>query len=118
MYSRVIQTIRGNAAQSVDRMSDHATTVSITAPAATTDGAALLGSITADHPNGVFDEVATLADVPADLLRALQVADSTPLEPSKSLVIANAQVLTGRQQGSPIEVEALRPEEARLGLGG
>ena len=44
---------------------------------ATTDGAALLGSIIADHPNGVFDEVAALADVPADLLRALASAESS-----------------------------------------
>ena len=44
-----------------------------------------------------------------DLLRALHVADSVPLDPNKSLSIENAQVLTVRQQGSPIEVEALRP---------
>jgi CRISPR-associated protein Csm5 len=45
-----------------------------------------------------------------DLLRALHVADSAPLVPGKSLSIENAQVLTGGKQGSPIEVEALRPE--------
>lgn len=44
-----------------------------------------------------------------DLLRALHVADSDPLDASKTLILANAQVLTGRQMGSPIEVEALRP---------
>jgi CRISPR-associated protein Csm5 len=45
-----------------------------------------------------------------DLLRALHVADSDPLVPGKSLSIENAQVLTGGKPGSPIEVEALRPE--------
>ena len=45
-----------------------------------------------------------------DLLRALQVGDSQPLPPDKALTIVNAQVLTGGQPGSPIEVEALRPE--------
>lgn len=44
-----------------------------------------------------------------DLLRALHVADSLPLHPSESLSIENVQVLTVQQQGSPIEVEALRP---------
>ncbi len=44
-----------------------------------------------------------------DLLRALHVADSVPLPPNKSLSIENAQVITGGQPGSPIEVEALRP---------
>ncbi len=45
-----------------------------------------------------------------DLLRALQVSDSDPLPPNKSLSIENAQVLTGGQPGSPIEVEALQAE--------
>jgi CRISPR-associated protein Csm5 len=45
-----------------------------------------------------------------DLLRALQVADSDPVDPGSSLMLAHAQVLTGRQLGSPIEVEALRSE--------
>ena len=44
-----------------------------------------------------------------DLLRALHVADSAPLDPNKSLSIENAQVFTGGHAGSPIEVEALRP---------
>jgi CRISPR-associated protein Csm5 len=45
-----------------------------------------------------------------DLLRALQVSDSAPLDPSQSLSIENAQVITGGQSGSPIEVEALRTQ--------
>ena len=45
-----------------------------------------------------------------DLLRALHVADSASLDPNQSLSIENAQVLTGQQPGSPIEVEALRPK--------
>ncbi len=45
-----------------------------------------------------------------DLLRALQVGDSLPLDPNRTLTIENAQVLTAGQSGSPIEVEALRPE--------
>ena len=44
-----------------------------------------------------------------DLLRALHVADSAPLNPNEALSIENAQVLTGRGPGSPIEVEALHP---------
>lgn len=42
-----------------------------------------------------------------DLLRALHVGDSVPLDPSQALSIENAQVITGGQPGSPIEVEAL-----------
>ena len=44
-----------------------------------------------------------------DLLRALHVADSIPLDAGKSLSIENAQVLTGGGTGSPIEIEALLP---------
>lgn len=44
-----------------------------------------------------------------DLLRALHVADSVPLNPIQSLSIENVQVLTGGKPGSPIEVEALLP---------
>lgn len=44
-----------------------------------------------------------------DLLRALQVSDTGPLPANEALMIVNAQVLTGGQPGSPIEVEALRP---------
>ena len=44
-----------------------------------------------------------------DLLRALHVSDSVPLPPNESLSIENAQVITGGQPGSPIELEALRP---------
>ena len=43
-----------------------------------------------------------------DLLRALHVTDSAPLDPNESLYVVNAQVLTGKQVGSPIEVEAVR----------
>lgn len=45
-----------------------------------------------------------------DLLRALHVADSVPLDPNEALSIENVQVLTGGHPGSPIEVEALRPQ--------
>ncbi len=45
-----------------------------------------------------------------DLLRALQVGDSRPLDPNEALTIENAQVLTGERAASPIEVEALRPK--------
>ena len=45
-----------------------------------------------------------------DLLRALQVGDSRPVRANASLSIENAQVLTGREPGSPIEIEAIRPE--------
>ncbi|MFQ6102119.1 MAG: type III-A CRISPR-associated RAMP protein Csm5 [Anaerolineae bacterium] len=45
-----------------------------------------------------------------DLLRALHVSDSDPLDANASLSIENAQVLTGGKPGPPIEVEALRPE--------
>lgn len=44
-----------------------------------------------------------------DLLRALQVSDSQPVDPDR-LMLINAKVLTARGEGSPIEVEALRPE--------
>ncbi len=44
-----------------------------------------------------------------DLLRALQVSDSNPLG-TEALMLINAKVLTDRGQGSPIEVEAIRPE--------
>ncbi len=44
-----------------------------------------------------------------DLLRALHVADSQPLNPSRSLTIENVQVVSGGAPGSPIEVEALKP---------
>ena len=44
-----------------------------------------------------------------DLLRALHSADlSGPAGPGAGLVIANAQVLTKRSAGSPIEMEALK----------
>jgi CRISPR-associated protein Csm5 len=44
-----------------------------------------------------------------DLLRALQVSDLFgPDEAGESLVIANAQVLTKRSSGSPVELEALK----------
>lgn len=43
-----------------------------------------------------------------DLLRALHVSDSRPLKANATLAIENAQVLTGGQPGSPIEVEAIR----------
>jgi len=45
-----------------------------------------------------------------DLLRALQVGDSAPLDPNKTLSIENVRVLTERGTSSPIEVEALRPK--------
>lgn len=41
-----------------------------------------------------------------DLLRALQISDSTPAE-GESLQLLNAQVTTGRKHGSPIELEAV-----------
>lgn len=45
-----------------------------------------------------------------DLLRALQVSDSNTVEPSR-LMIVNARVLTrGGNLGSPIELEAIRPD--------
>lgn len=44
-----------------------------------------------------------------DLLRALQVTDSAPLDTS-ALMLANAQVIGGRtQKGAPIELEAISP---------
>jgi len=45
-----------------------------------------------------------------DLLRALHVSDSAPMDPNQSLSVENAQVVTGGKPGSPIEVEALRPK--------
>jgi CRISPR-associated protein Csm5 len=45
-----------------------------------------------------------------DLLRALQVSDSAPLDAS-ALMLVNVRVLTGGgKPGSPVEVEAIRPE--------
>ncbi len=44
-----------------------------------------------------------------DLLRALQIGDSEPLAPD-CLMLANVKVLMARGEGSPIEVEAIRPE--------
>ncbi|RME53384.1 MAG: type III-A CRISPR-associated RAMP protein Csm5, partial [Caldilineae bacterium] len=45
-----------------------------------------------------------------DLLRALHVSDSTPLEPD-SLLLLNARVITrGGNLAAPIEMEALRPD--------
>jgi CRISPR-associated protein Csm5 len=44
-----------------------------------------------------------------DLLRAMQVGDSQHLSPD-CLMLANIKVLTARREGSPIEVEAIRPE--------
>lgn len=41
-----------------------------------------------------------------DLLRALQISDSTPAD-SASLQLLNVQVTTGRKSGSPIELEAV-----------
>lgn len=41
-----------------------------------------------------------------DLLRALQISDSTPAE-GPSLQLLNAQVTTGQKHGSPIELEAI-----------
>lgn len=44
-----------------------------------------------------------------DLLRTLQVSDCNgPKEPGEGLVLVNAQVLTKRSHGSPIEMEAMR----------
>lgn len=44
-----------------------------------------------------------------DLLRALQVSDLFgPQKPGEGLILVNAQVLTRRSSGSPIEVEAIR----------
>lgn len=48
-----------------------------------------------------------------DLLRALIVSDSAPLPPIPSpLMLLNAQVFTGGNPGSPIVVEALKPDTA------
>lgn len=45
-----------------------------------------------------------------DLLRALQVSDSAPLD-ANALMLVNVRVLTsGGKPGSPVEVEAIRPE--------
>lgn len=44
-----------------------------------------------------------------DLLRALHVADLTgPAKPGEGLLLLNAQVLTKKEAGSPVELEALR----------
>lgn len=44
-----------------------------------------------------------------DLLRALQVSDLTePASANESMMLVNAQVLTKRQVGSPVELEAVR----------
>jgi len=46
-----------------------------------------------------------------DLLRALQVGDlSGPSAPGEGLVLVNAQVVTRRESGSPVELEALAGE--------
>jgi len=51
------------------------------------------------------------ADPNHDLLRALIVADSDPLPLTPSpLMLLNAQVFTGGKPGSPIVVEALKPD--------
>lgn len=42
-----------------------------------------------------------------DLLRALQISDSTPADHAR-LQLLNVQVTTGRSSGSPIELEAVR----------
>ncbi len=55
-----------------------------------------------------------------DLLRALQVSDSTPAD-KQSLQILNVQVITGGKLASPIEIEAVREGvtfEATLTLDG
>ncbi len=44
-----------------------------------------------------------------DLMRALQVADSAPVEAADGLAVVNAQVITRRGYGSPVEVEAVGP---------
>ncbi len=46
-----------------------------------------------------------------DLMRALQVSDSDPLGVD-SLMLVNAKVITPGSEGSPIEVEAIRPDTA------
>ena len=45
-----------------------------------------------------------------DLLRALHVGDAFGPGPGEALMLANAQVVTRRNLGSPIEVEAIREE--------
>jgi CRISPR-associated protein Csm5 len=46
-----------------------------------------------------------------DLLRALQVSDLVGLEkPGQGLILVNAQVLTKKEAGSPIELEALKTD--------
>ena len=48
-------------------------------------------------------------DPAKDLLRALQISDMTGLEkPGEGLMIANVQVITKSDKGSPIELEALK----------
>ena len=46
-----------------------------------------------------------------DLLRALQVSDSAPLD-ARALMVLNARVLNrgGEMEGAPIEMEAIRPD--------
>ena len=46
-----------------------------------------------------------------DLLRALQVSDSAPLD-ARALMVLNARVLNrgGKMEGAPIEMEAIRPD--------
>lgn len=46
-----------------------------------------------------------------DLLRTLQVSDSAPAGKDR-FIIVNAQVVTGGSLGSPIELEAIRPDTA------
>ena len=46
-----------------------------------------------------------------DLMRALQVGDSSP-GAADSLMLVNAKVITRGGEGSPIEVEAVRPDTA------
>ena len=43
-----------------------------------------------------------------DLLRAFKVADSAPLELNDALTVVNAQVITPKNSGSPVEMEAVR----------
>ncbi|KPL73730.1 hypothetical protein ADN00_14255 [Ornatilinea apprima] len=51
-----------------------------------------------------------------DLLRALQVSDSfTEARPDDCLIVVNAQVVTPRASGSPIELEAIRPNQVFTG---
>jgi len=46
-----------------------------------------------------------------DLLRALHVGDlNGPTRPGESMIVVNAQVVTIRSTGSPVELEAIRPD--------